>query len=69
MKDIKNLFKQEKEIKGIKDIVFRNIKNLFGYEKEEENYYKPVELLRRKVTVIKIQYYMLRNILIKLGHI
>ena len=69
MKDIKNLFKQEKEIKGIKDIVFRNIKNLFGYEKEEENYYKPDELLRRKVTVIKIQYYMLRNILIKLDHI
>ena len=48
MKDIKNLFKQEKEIKGIKDIVFRNIKNLFGYEKEEENYYKPVEYIEKK---------------------
>ena len=32
----------KKEVKGIKDIVLRNIKNLFEYEKEEENYYKPV---------------------------
>ena len=32
----------KKEVKGIKDIVLRNIKNLSEYEKEEENYYKPV---------------------------
>ena len=28
VKDIKNLFRLKKEIKGIKDIVLRNIKNL-----------------------------------------
>ena len=28
----------------MKDIVLRNIKNLFEYEKEEENYYKPVRV-------------------------
>ena len=44
MKDIKNLFKLIKEAKGVKDIVLRNIKNLFEYEKEEENYYKPVRV-------------------------
>ena len=32
----------KKEVKGIKDIVLRNIKNLFEKEKGEENYYKPV---------------------------
>ena len=44
IKDIRNLFRLKKEIKGIKDILLRNIKNLFGYEKEEENYYKPVRV-------------------------
>ena len=29
IKDIRNLFRLKKEIKGIKGIVFRNIKNLF----------------------------------------
>ena len=29
IKDIRNLFRLKKEIKGIKEIVFRNIKNLF----------------------------------------
>ena len=38
MKAIRNIFKLKKEVKGIKDIVLRNIKNLFEYEKEEENY-------------------------------
>ena len=42
IKDIRNPFRLKKEVKGIKDIVLRNIKNLFEYEKEEENYYKPV---------------------------
>ena len=32
----------KEEIKGIKDTVLRNIKNLCEYGKEEENYYKPV---------------------------
>ena len=31
-------------MKGIKDIVLRNIKNLFEYEKEEETYYKTVRV-------------------------
>ena len=44
IKDIKNPFRLKKEVKGIKDIVLRNIKNLFEYEKEEENHYKPVRV-------------------------
>ena len=44
IKGIRNLSRLKKEIKGIKDIVLRNIKNLFEYEKEEENYYNPVRL-------------------------
>ena len=42
IKDIQNLFTLKKEIKGIKDLVRRNVKNLCEYDKEEENYYKPV---------------------------
>ena len=37
-------FSTKKKIKGIKDMVLRNITNLFTYEKEEENYYKPVRI-------------------------
>ena len=43
-KDIRSLFRLKKEVQGIKDIVLRNIKNLFDYEKGEENYYKPVRV-------------------------
>ena len=51
IKDIRNLFRLKKEIKGIIQyyielyyyIVLRNIKNLFKHEKEE-NYYKPVSI-------------------------
>ena len=39
-KDIRNLFRLEKETKTIKDRMLRDIKNLF--EHEEENYYQPV---------------------------
>ena len=42
IKDIRNFFRLKQEIKVIKNIVLRNIKNLFQYEKEEVNYYKPV---------------------------
>ena len=42
-KDIRNLFRLKK-IKEIKDIVLRNRKNLFEYEKQEETYYKPVRV-------------------------
>ena len=33
---------QEKETKATKDRILRDIKSLFEYEKEEENYYRPV---------------------------
>ena len=41
IKYTKNLFRQEKETKAIKDKILRDIQNLFEHE-EEENYYKPV---------------------------
>ena len=41
IKDIRNLFRLEKETKGIADRILRYIKKLFEHE-EEENYYKPV---------------------------
>ena len=44
IKDIGNLSRLKKEIKGIKDIVLRNIKNLFEYGKEEKTYYKPIRV-------------------------
>ena len=45
IKDIRNLFRQEKETKAIKDIKnIRHIKNLFEHEEEEEKYYKPVRV-------------------------
>ena len=43
IKDIRNLFKREKETKAIKDRVLRDTKNLFEYE-EEENYYESVRV-------------------------
>ena len=42
IKDIRNLFRLEKEIKAIKHRMLRDIKNLF--EHKEENYYKPVRV-------------------------
>ena len=44
IKGIGNLSGLKKEIKGIKDIVLRNIKNLFEYGKEEKTYYKPIRV-------------------------
>ena len=38
--DIRNVFRLEKETKAIKDIMLRDIKNLF--EHKEEEFYKPV---------------------------
>ena len=40
--DIRNLFRQEKKTKAIKDRILRDIKNLFKHQKE--NYYKPVRV-------------------------
>ena len=42
MKDKRNLFRPKKEVKGIKHIVLRNIKNILKYEKEEKNCYELV---------------------------
>ena len=44
IKDIRILFRLNPKVQGTKDIVLRNITNLFEYEKEEENYYKPVRV-------------------------
>ena len=44
IKNIRNLFKLKKEIKGIKYIILKYIKNLFEHEEEEENYFKPVRV-------------------------
>ena len=43
IKDIRNLFRLEKETKAIKDRILRYIKNLFEHDKEE-NYYKAVKI-------------------------
>ena len=42
----RDLFRLKKEVKWIKDIVLRYIKNLSEYEKEEEIYYKLVKVDR-----------------------
>ena len=42
IKDVRNLFRREKETEAIKDRILRDIKNRFEHEKGEENYYKPV---------------------------
>ena len=44
IKDIRHFFRLKKEVKGIKDVVLRIAKNLFEYEKEEEDYHKPVRV-------------------------
>ena len=75
IKDIRNLFRQEKEIKPIKDRILRDIKNLFEHE-EEENFYKPVRVSNFWSNNF-IEYEsnddrnkkQLNNILIKLDHI
>ena len=41
IKDIRILFRKEKEAKEIKDRILRYIENLFEHEEEKENYYKP----------------------------
>ena len=77
IKYIRNRFIIKKEFIGIKDIVLRNIKNLFEYEKVEEKSYQPVRVnnlwsnnyINTKVMVIKIKCYQLKNILMKLDHI
>ena len=68
IKDVRTLFRLEKQTKSIKDRILRDIKNRFVHE--EENYYKPVRvssfgviiILNMKVTVIKIKHYELKNI-------
>ena len=43
IKDIRNLFKREKETNVLKDRVVRDTKHLFEYE-EQENYYESVRV-------------------------
>ena len=43
IKNIRNLFRLEKETKAINDRILRDIKNRFEYG-QEENYYKPVRV-------------------------
>ena len=43
IKDIRNLFKREKETNVLKDRVLRDTKHLFEYE-EQENYYESVRV-------------------------
>ena len=42
VKDPRNLFRQEKESKSIKDRILRDIKKFFEHKEAEENYCKPV---------------------------
>ena len=74
IRDVRNIFRREKETKAIKARIPRDIKNLFEHE-EEENYYKPVRvisgvtvILNMKVIMIEIKHYQLKNILRKLNH-
>ena len=77
IKDIRNLYRLEKESKAIKDTLLTDIQNLFEYKEEEENYYKPVRVstfwsnnnIDYEITVLEVKYYQLKNILIKLDHI
>ena len=74
IRDIRNLFRLEKENKAIKYKIYRGIRNIFEYEEEEdEDYYKPVQvgnfwsnnyivILNTKVAVIEIKHYQLKNI-------
>ena len=77
IKDIRNLYRLEKESKAIKDTLLTDIQNLFEHKEEEENYYKPVRVstfwsnnnIDYEITVLEVKYYQLKNILIKLDHI
>ena len=42
IKDIRKLFRRQKETKAIKDRILRDIKNIFEHE-EDKNYCKPVK--------------------------
>ena len=44
IKDIRNLFRLEKETKAIKDRILRDITYLLEHEEEEVNYYKPARV-------------------------
>ena len=77
IKDIRNLYRLEKESKAIKDTLLTDIQNLFEHKEEEENYYKPVRVstfwsnnnIDYEITVLEVKCYQLKNILIKLDHI
>ena len=74
---MRSLFRLKKDVKGIKNIRIRNIRNLFEYEREGKIIINQYELiifgltiiLNIKVTAIEIKLYQLKNILIILGHV
>ena len=74
---MRSLFRLKKDVKGIKNIRIRNIRNLFEYEREGKiiiNQYEHIIfgltiILNIKVTAIEIKLYQLKNILIILGHV
>ena len=43
IKDVKNIFRLEKETRAIKGRILRNIKNIFEHE-NKKIYYKPVRI-------------------------
>ena len=43
IKDVKNIFRLEKESRAIKGRILRNIKNIFEHE-NKKIYYKPVRI-------------------------
>ena len=68
IKSLRNIFRLEKEIKGIEDRIIIHIKDLF------EEYCKAVIFgvtikLNIKVKTIDIKHYQLKNILIKIDNI
>ena len=66
----------KKENKAIKDIILRDIRNLFD-DDEAETYYNAIRvtifgitiILNMKVMLIETKHYQLKNILRKLDHI
>ena len=76
LREIRNVFRLEKENKAIKDTILRYIRNIFENE-VQENCHKPVTIsnvwsnnyIEYESNVIEMKHYQLKSILIKLDHI
>ena len=66
-KDIRNLFRLEKETKEIKDRILETLRIFLSMNKKV--IFGVTIILNLKVMVIEIKLYQLKNILIKLGHV